>query len=197
MSSVTQNKIRNDFFIVLLYRFKIDLNKYETVSTLALPKSFFFFLKYEKCTGLNCWVALVCHLVERIIWTVKRKLFLTLVGLYFFISGIDYSLILPSINFYLINIGRDNHTQLEFWPLGGAQLGFESMTPRLSPYIGASSNYTGVVMSAFSFAGLVAAPLFGKWTDRLGKLFTLQLKFFRFVQGLTSVWQKVFPRPGT
>ena len=63
-------------------------------------------------------------------------------GLYFFISGIDYSLILPSINFYLINIG-------------------------------ASSNYTGVVMSAFSFAGLVAAPLFGKWTDRLGKSFKL------------------------
>ena len=36
-------------------------------------------------------------------------------------------------------------------------------------FIGASSNYTGVVMSAFSFAGLVAAPLFGKWTDHLGK----------------------------
>ena len=34
-------------------------------------------------------------------------------------------------------------------------------------------------MSAFSFAGLVAAPLFGKWTDRLGKLFNrfILLKF--------------------
>ena len=48
---------------------------------------------------------------------------------------------------------------------------FESVTQCLSLNIGASSNYTGVVMSAFSFAGLFAAPLFGKWTDYLGKLF--------------------------
>lgn len=27
----------------------------------------------------------------------------------------------------------------------------------------------GVVISSFSFAGLFAAPLFGKWTDKLQK----------------------------
>lgn len=60
-----------------------------------------------------------------------------LLAVYFFLNGIDFALILPSINFYLQEVG-------------------------------AEPGFIGIVMSAYSIAGLIFAPILGKVTDYVG-----------------------------
>lgn len=56
-------------------------------------------------------------------------------GLFFFLSGIEYAVILPTLNGYLKSLD-------------------------------AEQAFLGIVMSAFSFSGLVAAPIYGRITDK-------------------------------
>lgn len=56
-------------------------------------------------------------------------------GLFFFLSGIEYAVILPTLNGYLKNLQ-------------------------------AEQAFLGIVMSAFSFSGLIAAPVYGRITDK-------------------------------
>lgn len=58
-------------------------------------------------------------------------------GLYFFFLGVEYAVILPTINDYLISLDGDN-------------------------------TFLGIVLAAFSFAGLVTAPIYGRITDKTG-----------------------------
>ena len=76
----------------------------------------------------------------------RRRVFYATIVWYFFLSGIDYALILPTINSYLQEVGG-------------------------------SSSFMGVMISAFSAAGLIAAPVFGKWTDKL-RGFTYNFLFY-------------------
>ena len=53
------------FFIALLKCFKIDLNKYETISTLALPK--IYFPTIREMYRFKSFLPLLRHLAERIL----------------------------------------------------------------------------------------------------------------------------------
>uniref|UniRef100_A0A3Q3JYL0 Major facilitator superfamily (MFS) profile domain-containing protein n=1 Tax=Monopterus albus TaxID=43700 RepID=A0A3Q3JYL0_MONAL len=67
----------------------------------------------------------------------KKKLTFFTIGLIFFLSGVEYAVILPTIWRYL-------------------------QTLNAAPY------FLGLVLSAFSFSGLLSGPLFGHWSDRTG-----------------------------
>ena len=60
--------------------------------------------------------------------------------------SVDFALILPSINFYLQEVG-------------------------------AEPGFLGVVMSAYSIAGLIFAPILGKITDHFGKAWVNSFDF--------------------
>lgn len=60
-------------------------------------------------------------------------------GLFFFLSGVEYAVILPTLNGYLTSLD-------------------------------AEQAFLGIVMSAFSFTGLIAAPIYGRITDKTGSV---------------------------
>nr|CAB3263802.1 major facilitator superfamily domain-containing protein 8-like [Phallusia mammillata] len=57
--------------------------------------------------------------------------------LYFFFSGVEYAVILPTLNLYLLSMDAESY-------------------------------YIGLVLSAFSFGGLISAPVYGRITDKTG-----------------------------
>lgn len=60
--------------------------------------------------------------------------FLICTGLYFFLCGVEYAVILPTINGFLRTMNGETY-------------------------------FLGIIMSAFSFAGIIASPIFGRITD--------------------------------
>lgn len=68
---------------------------------------------------------------------VEKIKFTLCTGLYFFLSGVEYAVILPTLNGYLLSMNAEKY-------------------------------FLGIVMSSFSFTGLIFSPVFGSITDRIG-----------------------------
>ncbi|XP_072030196.1 major facilitator superfamily domain-containing protein 8-like [Amphiura filiformis] len=66
----------------------------------------------------------------------KKRLTIIATGLFFFLGGVEYAIIMPSLYLYIQDLGG-------------------------------SPSYLGIVLSAFSFSGLLVAPIFGTIQDKL------------------------------
>ncbi|XP_071944857.1 uncharacterized protein [Antedon mediterranea] len=74
----------------------------------------------------------------------KKKLTTVASWLIFLFGGIEYAVIIPTLNLFLLDLGAPQY-------------------------------FLGMVISAFSFSGLFAAPIFGIWQDRTSKTKSLIL----------------------